>query len=177
MIFNLCKKPVRSFLCHNCKAQFPFHNLDDELFKIALYELKNGPMSYDPDKMDSLFYNPIFDRDTYLRDRIADLDPDVNHLNYTGNCEFSTVDELNERLSTNLNFSIFHLNVRSLVKNHEDLSHLLANIDHKFSVLVITETWIKDDYPYDLNFDGYNFISNHHSDRTGGGGGLYIDEN
>ena len=57
--------------------------------------------------MDSLFYNPIFDRDTHLRDRTADLDPDVNHLNYTGNCEFSAVDELNERLSTTLNFSIF----------------------------------------------------------------------
>lgn len=63
-------------------------------------------------------------------------------------------------------FSIFHLNVRSLVKNHEDLSPLLANIDHKFSVLAITETWIKDDDPYDLNFDGYNSISNHRSDRT-----------
>ena len=73
-------------------------------------------------------------------------------------------------------FSIFHLNVRSLVKNHEDLSSLLANIDHKFSVLAITETWIKDDEPYDLNFDGYNSISNHRSDRTGGGVGLYIDE-
>ena len=153
MICNLCKKPVRSFLCDNYKAKFPFHNLDDDLFKIALYQLKNGPISYDPDKMDSLFYNPIFDRGTYLCDRIADLDPDVNHLNYTGNCKFSTVDKLNERLSTNLNFSIFHLNVRSLVKNHEDLSHLLANIDHKFSVLAITETWIKDDDPYDLNFD------------------------
>jgi len=165
MICNLCKKPVRSFLCDNCKAQFPFHNLDDDLFKIALYELKNGPISYDPDKMDSLFYNPIFDRDTYLRDRIADLDPDVNHSNYTGNCEFSTVDELNERLSTNLNFSIFHLNVRSLVKNHEDLSHLLANIDHKFSVLAITETWIKDDDPYD-HFPIYSAIAtDHHSEK------------
>ena len=91
--------------------------------------------------MDSLFYNPILDCDTHLRDRIADLDPDMNHLNYIGNCEFSTVD-----------------------------------INHKFSVLAITETWIKDDEPYDLNFDGYNFISNHRSGRTGGGVGLYIDE-
>lgn len=43
-------------------------------------------------------------------------------------------------------------------------------------MLAITETWIKDDDPYDLNFDGYNSISNHRSDRTGGGVGLYIDE-
>ena len=48
--------------------------------------------------MDSLFYNPIFDRDTSFCDRIADLDSDVNHFNHTENCEFSTVDELNERL-------------------------------------------------------------------------------
>ena len=94
MICNLCKKPVRSFLCDYCKAQFPFHDLDNDLFKIVLYELKNGSISYDPDKMDSLFYNPILDCDTHLRDRIADLDPDMNHFNYIGNCEFSTVDEL-----------------------------------------------------------------------------------
>ena len=125
-------------------------SLDNNLFEIVLYELKNGSISYDPDKMDSLFYNPILDRDTHLRARIADLDPDMNHLNYIGNCEFSTVDELNERLFANLSFSVLHLNARSLVKNHEDLSHLLANINHKFSVLAITETWIKDDEPYDL---------------------------
>ena len=70
--------------------------------------------------MDSLFYNPILDRDTHLRDRIAELDPDMNHLNYIGNCEFSTVDELNERFFANLSFSVLHLNARSLVKNHED---------------------------------------------------------
>ena len=57
-----------------------------------------------------------------------------------------------------------------------ETTHLLANIDHKFSVLAITETWIRDDDRYDLNFDGYNFISNHRSDRTGVGVGLYIDE-
>ena len=104
------------------------------------------------------------------------LHPDMNHFNYIGNCELSTVDELNERFFANLSFSVLHLNARSLVKNHKDLSHLLANINHKFSMLAITETWIKDDEPYDLNFDGYNFISNHCSGRTGGGVSLYIDE-
>ena len=36
------------------------------------------------------------------------------------------------------------LNARSLVKNQDALAHLLANINHKFSVLDITETWVKE---------------------------------
>ena len=54
---------------------------------------------------------------------------------------------------------------------------LLANINHKFSVLAITETWVKESNVNDLSFEGYNFVSNHCANRVGGGVGLFIDQN
>ena len=40
----LCNESLGSPLC---KSQFPFHDLDDNAFKIVLYEFKHGTISYD----------------------------------------------------------------------------------------------------------------------------------
>ena len=74
-----------------------------------------------------------------------------------------------------ISFSLFHLNARSLVKNQDALAHLLANINHKFSVLATTETWVKESNVNDLSFESYNFISNHIANKIGGGFGLFMD--
>ena len=76
-----------------------------------------------------------------------------------------------------ISFSLFHLNARSLVKNQDALAHVLANINHKFSVLAITETWLKESNINDISFESYNFVSNHRADKIGGGVGLFIDQN
>ena len=76
-----------------------------------------------------------------------------------------------------ISFSLFHLNACSLVKNQDALSHLIANINHKFSVLAITERWVQVSNVNDLSFEGYNFVSNNRANRTGGGVGLFIDQN
>ena len=174
---NLCKKSVRTFLCDYCTAQFPFHSLDNDLFQIALYEFKYGTISYNLDQLESLFFNPILYHNTSLSDHMADLDRDTNNQNFIGNSTYETVDNVNEQISAELDsFSIFHLNARSLVKNHKNLSHLLANIHNKFSVLAITETWIKENDANELNFDGYNFINNPRTSKAGGGVALYVDQ-
>ena len=69
-----------------------------------------------------------------------------------------------------ISFSVFHLNARSLVKNQNALAHLLANINHKFSVLAITVTWVKESNVNDLSFEGYNFVTNHRANKIGVGG-------
>ena len=174
---NLCKKSVRTFLCDYCTAQFPFHSLVNDLFQIAPYEFKYGTISYNLDQLESLFFNPILDHNASLSDHMADLDPDTNNENFIGNSTYETVDNLNEQISAELDsFSIFHLNARSLVKNHENLSHLLANIHNKFSVLAITKTWIKENDANELNFDGYNFINNPRTSKAGGGVALDVDQ-
>ena len=44
-----------SSLCNYCKSQFPFHYLDDNAFKIVVYEFQHGTISYDTDQLETLF--------------------------------------------------------------------------------------------------------------------------
>ena len=43
-------------LCNYCKSQFPFHDLDDNAFKIVLYEFQHGTISYDTDQLETIFF-------------------------------------------------------------------------------------------------------------------------
>ena len=45
MTCYLCNESLESSLCNYCKSQFPFHDLDDEAFKIVLYEFQHGTIS------------------------------------------------------------------------------------------------------------------------------------
>lgn len=117
-----------------------------------------------------------------LSDPNSDLDPDVTNQNDDSSasyCNYETAEDLNEVIGGNnlISYSLFHLNAHSLVKNQDALAHLLANINYKFSVLAITETWLKESNVNDISFERYNFVSNHHADKIGGGVGLFIGQN
>ena len=110
-----------------------------------------------------------------LSDPNGDLDPDLNQnfASSTSYCNYETAEDLNDLIS----FSLFSLNACSLFKNQDVLYHLLANINHNFSVPPITETWVKESNVNDLSFEGYNFVSNHRANRIGRGVALFIDKN
>ena len=182
MTCYLCNKSLGSSLCNYCKFQFPFHDLDDNAFKIVLYEFQHGTITYDADHLETLFSIQFFYQHSTLSDPNSDLDPDLNNQNYASlanYCNYESAEDLNGVIGGNklISFSLFHLNARSLVKNQDALAHLLANINHKFSVLAITETWVKESNVNDLSFEGYNFVSNHRANKIGGGVGLFIDQN
>ena len=45
MTCYLCNESLGSPLCNYCKSQFPFQDLDDNAFKIVLYEFQHGTIS------------------------------------------------------------------------------------------------------------------------------------
>ena len=55
MTCYLCNESLGSSLCNYCKSQFPFHDLDDNAFKIVLYEFQHGTISCDADHLETLF--------------------------------------------------------------------------------------------------------------------------
>ena len=69
--------------------------------------------------------------------------------------------------------SFLHLNTRNLSRNIGSLTNMMAEINAKFSVIGISETWLQD-ISHTVDKDGYNFVHNHRFDRTGGGVGLYL---
>ena len=133
MTCYLCNESLGSSLCNYCKSQFPFHNLDDNAFKIVIYEFQHGTISYDTDQLETLFFNPILDQHSSLSDPNSDLDPDLNNQNYASSasyCNYETAADLNGAIGGNnlISFSLFHLNARSLVKNQVTLAHLFMKL-------------------------------------------------
>ena len=70
-------------------------------------------------------------------------------------------------------FSLFHLNIRSLQRNFDNLLNLLTTVEHRFSVIGITETWLRQE-EHNVGIDGYNFVPNYRHRKAGGGVGLYL---
>ncbi|XP_065683357.1 uncharacterized protein LOC136096127 [Hydra vulgaris] len=75
------------------------------------------------------------------------------------------------------NFSLFRLNIVSLVKNFDELNSLLSLINHKFSIIGITETKLKHDIlpTIPLNLTGY--VYEHTPTKSYFGGALLYISN
>lgn len=155
----------------------PFYDLDDESFQLALFESHYGRVNFDPDRLSSLNYNPLFTNTNRHLTLSGDLDPDSNFYPDSNCCNYYIEDQFNEmfrqRDHEGNNFSILHLNIRSLQSNFNNLTDFLSNLDIKFSIIGITETWLQDAV-HSVDIDGYNFIHKHRSNRSGGGVGLYL---
>ena len=75
------------------------------------------------------------------------------------------------------NFSIIHLNAPSLIRNFDQLNSFLRNINMPFSVIGMSETWLTHCTAELANITGYNSVSNHRKSKTGGGVGIYLQQN
>ena len=73
-------------------------------------------------------------------------------------------------------FSLLHLNIRSLQCNASKLTDLFSNVNFKFSLIGISETWLNDSSP-SVDIDGYSFVHKGRENRSGGGVGLYVSSN
>ena len=72
-------------------------------------------------------------------------------------------------------FSLLHLNARSLNKNIDQLDLFINAINHKFSIIAISETWENKDIPSKPHLPGYCCVSIPRSGR-GGGVALFIKD-
>ena len=98
--------------------------------------------------------------------------------NYYSPHSFSILkDKIKNRPELNMQFSIFHNNVRSLKKNLENLqTHLLNELNYNFSVIGISETRIKDENcDFNPSLPGYNFEFVP-TPLAAGGVGMYIND-
>jgi hypothetical protein len=171
--------PTNHWSCPICIENFfPYHNIENsEDFVSAQIEMNN----FNIDIANNVLFDPFdFNDDGGALD---DIDPDGNYFNIhathiTENCKYKYPNQLtNEIKKINSNFSTMHLNIRSIKKNFTDLNTLLNNLDHPFSILGLTETWLK---PYNTSlFDikGYIHENLTRPSKIGGGVSIYINEN
>lgn len=76
-------------------------------------------------------------------------------------------------LTSNYNFPVLHLNIRSLNKHHDELTSLISDTGCCFKITGCSETWINDK-TYILNLEGYVLYYKSRPERAGGGVCLYV---
>ena len=102
-----------------------------------------------------------------------DSNPCVDYVDSL-NCRSYSPDQVKHILNNN-NFSLLHLNTRSLQKHHDDLFSLMTITDHGFDVVGCSETWLNErSHIESLNIEGYRLINKNRSDKIGGGVCFYV---
>ena len=91
-------------------------------------------------------------------------------------CDYIFEGQLNELLvnKNDLDLPILHLNARSLYGNLGKFKQPEGLIDHEFSVIGISESWLSDSTLDLVDIPGYNCVLNHRVNKTGGGVGIYL---
>ena len=107
---------------------------------------------------------------------LHDIDQDYNDFNAinTVNYEYYSESSFNRNYNYNgSNFSIFHLNIRSVISHFRELLGYLDTLDIMFKVIGLSETAINET---SINYDisSYNCEIDFRSARKGGGVSLYI---
>ena len=175
-----CARP--EWFCEICLSySLPFNHIDDNAdFYAAIRELSESTadsLRYLSEKV----FQP-FESDINSYDELTDNDPDINFYNsmsHNRSCSYYLESSFNDmiRKSNGKNtFSICHSNIRCIKKNIAKLEVFLDLLDHEFTVLGLTETWLCED-DHDLyQPKGYNVIENHRDSRIGGGVALCIQD-
>lgn len=118
-------------------------------------------------------HNNIINEDFYKAITSAVNSDLLSDLNFS----YSDENSFNCDTSGSQNFvdlSVFHLNVRSLNKNHNNLHNFLANLELSFDVIVLSEVWNHNLTLYHDLFTGYTFYHDICAHSQVGGIGVYI---
>ena len=170
-----------SYFCTNCiHNTLPLASISDSDFlnlTLGQFYLRSKA-NRTKLKLDLLHYDSIENK--LIDDEC--IDADNNHYNYIFGdiLDYSDTEEMNHILSkhesVNLK-SILHLNVRSLVANQDALYENLQTLNHKFSILAITETWTTPHNENVIDIPGYTKMLKSRTCGRGGGVGLFFDNN
>ena len=138
----------------------PFYHLDDCTFKIVLYEMSNGSVNFDIERLETLLFNPI-DLTRCKSSFNSYLDPDSNFSFCPPESDYLVEEEIKARILSKQHkpsFSILHLNARScLVGNFDKIKMLLSQLNLPFPIIGITETWLSDLTKNSVDIAGYKF--------------------
>ena len=78
--------------------ELPFSHLSEEEFRLAMFEQLNGSISYDPDRLAGLRFNPLLS-ETYKKFSLcSDHDPVANFFSELADCEYYIEENFNEML-------------------------------------------------------------------------------
>ena len=118
-----------------------------------------------------------------MDDPFHQIDADINHfelypsINENSAKQYYTTEEFNLKFPSNnkKDLSIFHINIRSLNKNGDELIAYLSLLKRDFDIICLTETWISELPVIDDIFPSYKSYHSIRKGKNGGGCAIYIN--
>ena len=86
-------------------------------------------------------------------------------------CRYCTTTEIT---GLGMGFSVLHINMRSIKNKMDDFQTFLANTRTSWSVICISETWLKVDILKYYNLENYNLFASCRERGEGGGTAIYV---
>jgi hypothetical protein len=177
--FALLSNNADTWFCPKClRNLFAFNSIDDDFdFLACLFNL-NSSNKINADLIKS---SQQLHLTTKYKPCSSDIDPDKYFYNEVSDIgsSYYMEDEFNQMISNKLvddNFSLLHVNARSLAKNLDFLNIYLNTLNHKFSVIVVTETWASSTNESFLTIPGYHGIFKNRPTGIGGGVAIFIKD-
>ena len=150
------------WFCLNCTIIiFPFGQLDnDELSNLHDFDF--------PSFVDSM---PSFEITSSLTNlpNLGDYDID-EHLPSNVNSSYYTLQGLSTLSTSDNDFSLFHMNTRSLSLHFDELISIIATLRINFDVIALSETWNSIQNPIKTNVEipGYKYFPCGSQSQNGG---------
>ena len=114
-----------------------------------------------------------------------DIDPDKCYFNEYShtlfkNCNYFTDDSFSKHLAkhviSNNSFSVAHLNIRSIPANFSAFLSFIGSLDHCFTVIGLSETWLNSSNVSTYGISGYNHVYRTRCTSRCGGVSLFVSE-
>ena len=155
--------------------ELPFHNEDE------INTFNENDLSYKLGDIERMCFNPLElntpHGNNYLTDNtdyeVQFKDQLNNRSNYYFEATFNShVTDLG--ISENETISVLHINARSLKKHYTELLCLVNNLQHSFSIIVVSESWLDPTTDQLYHIPGFVPFPLSRPKRQGGGIVLYI---
>ena len=174
--------------CPICLTElFPFNHIEEEdLFIAEINKIEICPEIINIS--DGMLFNPFeVNADRYCTP-LYEIDPDIKYYNSTGfhlgtNCNCYYEDHFETALKTKRidiktrnTLSMCHLNIRSMIANLSSFEICLNNMNYNFSVIGLSEIWLRDHNCNLYNIEDYTFTEVHRTERAGGGVGIFVKD-
>ena len=177
------------WFCRPCvEGFFPFNHFEDDYDFMKCVQAMSHSSNIATGLWNSMkIFNPfdINEDDNEIIEYHGDIDPDRCYFNEYSyklfkNCNYYTDDSFNKYLQqhniSDNSFSVAHLNIRSLPANLSAFMSYVDNLDHCFSVIGLSETWLNQSNVSAYSIPGYNHVAQTRCAGRGGGISLFVAE-
>ena len=105
--------------------------------------------------------------DNELNENVHDINNKLSQCNYHS---------LSERLDIGNSFNVLHINARSMRNKFDDIQTMLNNSGVEWSVICISETWLKNGIEKFFNINEYELYTTSREKCRGGGTAIYVNK-